>query len=45
MSQTKCVLLGCMNRRYKDKYFCEEHWKNRRKSPKYKSKVLWSGGI
>ncbi len=40
MSETKCVMLGCEKKRHEDKYFCEEHWKERRKRPSYKEKWL-----
>ena len=32
----KCIMKGCNEVRYKDKYFCEKHWKGRRYKPSYK---------
>ena len=34
----ECVVVGCKNERYKDTFFCEEHWKSRREKPDYKDK-------
>ena len=36
MSDLNCVVKGCNNKRYKDKHFCEDHWKRRRNKPGYK---------
>ena len=36
---TECIMSGCYFKRYKDKYLCEMHWKERRKKEKtYKRK-------
>lgn len=32
----KCVMKGCNNDRYKGREMCEKHWKNRRKTKRYK---------
>ena len=31
-----CIVKGCNKPRYKDKLFCEFHWKERRKKETYK---------
>ena len=33
---TKCALKDYQNERYKNKFFCECHWKLRRNKPEYK---------
>ena len=32
----KCCYKGCKKDRYKNHFFCEKHWKERRENPNYK---------
>jgi len=32
----KCIIKGCREDVYKDKFLCEKHWKGRRKNKNYK---------
>lgn len=34
----ECIMKGCNEDRFEDKFFCEDHWKNRRKNYKYKDR-------
>lgn len=36
MTKRKCAMKGCQKETYRDKYFCEKHWKSRRKNSKYR---------
>ena len=40
MSKPKCMMKGCKNERYKDKMFCEKHWKSRREKKYYKESMF-----
>jgi len=31
-----CLMKGCENKRRKDKWICQKHWKERRKKKEYK---------